>query len=318
MYSVELAETYYRNPEKKSGYLIRELEAKGIPTDKHTFFVGDILPSYIDKIGSGIDFLILDTMHVLPGEILDFLVTLPYLKRNAVVVIHDTCLQHLSYNYKAIATNVLFGTVVANKFLNNQEVYPSIAAFQISSDTYKYILDVFNALMIPWTYMLNDYQQKKYRAVYQKFYCESCLKLYDQASLASLKTYERNNKWNIEQYFNYLKCSIFHGFEKIYIYGTGKRGTTVLWYLENYAIKIDGFIVSDDHYNRDNFRGYAVIKYSNYSNSEGKLIVLAADSKELEEKLFDSGYCWFKIPDTYWWKMQYFESENIEKCRSII
>ena len=48
-----------------------------------------INPDVIDEIGSDIDFLILDTLHIVPGEILDFLVCLPYLTKDAIVVLHD-------------------------------------------------------------------------------------------------------------------------------------------------------------------------------------------------------------------------------------
>lgn len=36
---------------------------------------------------NGVGFVILDTVHILPGEVLDFLTILPHLKDNAIVLI---------------------------------------------------------------------------------------------------------------------------------------------------------------------------------------------------------------------------------------
>lgn len=39
----------------------------------HEFYLGKYLPQVIDEIGGNIDFVILDTVHYTPGELLDFL-----------------------------------------------------------------------------------------------------------------------------------------------------------------------------------------------------------------------------------------------------
>lgn len=127
---------------------------------KHEFMLGTTLPFVIDKIGGDIDFVILDTTHSLPGEILDFLVVLPYLKNDAVVCMHDVSLCQRTVNSVfSHATGVLFSAVVADKFLNLilddtlQLRYPNIAAFQINPDTMKNIADVFLALILRWVYL---------------------------------------------------------------------------------------------------------------------------------------------------------------------
>ena len=74
MYSVDLNTRYYRDPEKaETGYLYRQAEKEIDFKIKHEFLLGKSLPFWIDKIGAGIDFLILDTVHSMPGEMLDFL-----------------------------------------------------------------------------------------------------------------------------------------------------------------------------------------------------------------------------------------------------
>ena len=44
-------------------------------------FKGNIATEYIEKIDNNIDFAMIDTAHFEPGEILDFLIILPFLKK---------------------------------------------------------------------------------------------------------------------------------------------------------------------------------------------------------------------------------------------
>ena len=108
---------------------------------EHSLLIG-LTPNLIDKIGPDIDLLILDAIHMLPGEILDFLICLPYLTRDALVVLHDVIAYHFvgadAYYW---ATQILLDTVVADKMpvfnVDNAMGYPNIAAFRINGDTKK-------------------------------------------------------------------------------------------------------------------------------------------------------------------------------------
>ena len=50
-----------------------------------TLFKGNITAKFIENIGKEIDMVFLDTSHFEPGEILDFLMVLPFLKEEAIV-----------------------------------------------------------------------------------------------------------------------------------------------------------------------------------------------------------------------------------------
>ena len=56
---------------------------------KWILFKGNMATEYIEQIGDNIDMVFIDTAHFEPGEILDFLIVLPFLKENAIVIIHD-------------------------------------------------------------------------------------------------------------------------------------------------------------------------------------------------------------------------------------
>lgn len=95
---MDLDENYYRNRSQKIGYLAEECKKILQGSIKYKLFTGKFAPHCLPVIGEDIDFLILDTVHSLPGELLDFLACYPYLKRGSVVILHDIALNHLSYN----------------------------------------------------------------------------------------------------------------------------------------------------------------------------------------------------------------------------
>lgn len=154
---------------------------------KHELHLGKYLPQVIDEIGKQIDFVILDTVHFVPGEILDFLAMLPYLKAGAIVVLHDVALNHYSRPAwtNAYCTGLLFGAVSAEKFLNFQTddgkskfVYPNIAAFQINEQTRRNIDQVFLALSINWFYMPKPDEMQIYLAHYRRYYPSDLCKIF--------------------------------------------------------------------------------------------------------------------------------------------
>ena len=160
MYSVELLDYVHCAPEKKAGY-IGEKAKELLEIKHHRLFTGKCLPEVVHEIGDGIDFLILDTTHTLPGEVLDFLAAYPFLSPDAVVCMHD-----IRQNFKStgtqlsIATNALFSAVAAEKYINEDmkrtHGYPNIGAFQITGDTGKYITNIASCLMLPWKTTPNE------------------------------------------------------------------------------------------------------------------------------------------------------------------
>ena len=98
MYSIDCLEYFYADKSKKTGFMGEEAKKNigGTGRCKHTFLLG-ISANLLNDIGPGIDFLILDTSHTLPGELLEFITCLPYLEDDAIVVLHDINLQHLGH-----------------------------------------------------------------------------------------------------------------------------------------------------------------------------------------------------------------------------
>lgn len=292
MYSVDLSERFYRVPEKVCGYLIHAAGECGISLSHHTLMLGKVVAARLEEIGRDIDFLILDTTHSMPGENLDFLACFPYLKNDAVVVLHDTAL-HLrglkkSFSY---ATSILFQTVVANKFLNNTVAHPNIVAFQITEDTSKYIADVFAALMIPWKYIPEAEQLHEYEAVLTRHYPEDCMRLYHQAKKKMIALDSQR-----VPYVELWNTSTSFARQNVLLYGTKNMAHTCFLYLAKHGIEVTGFVVSDGYKEADLCDGLPVYNFSEipYNKTE-TLIIQANMAKEVTAILEASDWKWLKI-----------------------
>ena len=195
MYSVDLSNELYYDKTKNTGHVAAFAKENNLFAPQstlcgeHKFYLGKYLPQVIDEICGDIDFVILDTVHYTPGELLDFPVMLPYIKDGSVVVLHDIVLNQANLSWHkpdAHATGLLLSAVTAHeKFLNSQAAntfnYPNIGAFRIDESTRANIENVFLALMLTWNYLPKDDEVKIYREFYQKHYPEELLTIFDEA-----------------------------------------------------------------------------------------------------------------------------------------
>ena len=189
MHSVDLSERFYRQPKLNTGFMAAFAKEKvfGELRGTHEFHLGKVLPQVIDEIGGEIDFMILDTVHSMPGEVLDFLAVLPYLKVGSVVVLHDVSLNQSKVQslFNSHATTVLFSAVTAEKFLNFDEQalfrYPNIGAFQINEQTLENIENVFLTMILRWIYMPPEKEIVTYRRHYKRFYSAELCEIFQEA-----------------------------------------------------------------------------------------------------------------------------------------
>ena len=316
IYSVDISEQYHRDLKKddksvmrKTGFLIKEISGYGNELSKHTLLTGKLLPERLDEIGDDIDFLILDTTHCMPGELLDFIAAFPYLAENAVVVLHDIILWHKQDRRRGrssspfFCTGILFQTVTADKFLNHQEIYPNIGAFRINKDTVKYITDLFVALMITWSYMLKSEQLAEYEKLIEKKYSAECLQLYQQAVLAadSWFNWNKEDEKIMEMVKGMMRGICQDSIQNILLYGAGKRGTKFIDLAKSWGVKINGFIVSDSHHKTESVKGLPVYSYSQIPfHVDETLIIQTANSLEVEYRLRQSKFHWISLPDVFW------------------
>ena len=159
LHSVDYSERWYKDHRKRSGFVVEERcpELRG----KWRLHAGGVAARFIDEIGDGIDFCLIDTAHVLPGEVLDFLMVCPFFHKGTVVVFHDLCL-HTWPQVRArnsFASSLIFNAIdepkITIRAIDPPMLFPNIGAVQIDNDMPKvdYIDDLLRFLTFPWKYV---------------------------------------------------------------------------------------------------------------------------------------------------------------------
>jgi len=133
-----------------------------IPTSRWQLIEGCDTSKVVAKLAADgkFDFVVIDSMHLHPVESLNFLSILPFLNEGTIVVLHDiSVFVFPKENGTNLAARILYSSVVAEKLSpyygdeiheNSLQGITNIAAFQISTDTLKYIGNVFDGLYLPW------------------------------------------------------------------------------------------------------------------------------------------------------------------------
>ena len=186
LYSIDIRENCYCMPEHKTGFAVEEFpELK----KKWTLYTGGIAADFLDEIGDDIDLCLIDTVHALPGEIFDFLMVLPYLKSDAIIIFHDTNLHVRKDNQlnNQIVNNLLMSSISGKKLIPEcvlninwfGKFFNNIGAIQVDASTFSNIYEIFNILTIKWHYFPNNYIITTFKNFLQKFYNEYYVKYFD-------------------------------------------------------------------------------------------------------------------------------------------
>lgn len=287
IFSVDKFENYYRVPSKKTGHLLKEMVMcdgyEDILEYQH-LLIGKSIPFYIEEIGNNVDFLIIDTTHALPGELLDFFVCLPYLKEGAIVVLHDTVCNILE-NSNSFATKILFDVVKAKKIVNfsvDEEKYtrlPNIMAFEITEDTKVNAKDVLSALTLNWQYGLEDDEKLKYAQLISKNYGDSFRNLFFGIATVNIRNLYLN------QISNYFDSTLIDRWielkSPVLIYGNGMWASKFLTIAKTEDLEISGMIVSDNiDMEKEMNREVPIYKISDIpDNYKDNKIIYALDKK---------------------------------------
>lgn len=169
--SVDLNTEWYRDNTRKTAWFMNMA-----PGEKMNWrlLTGKYLPEVIEGLEAPFDFCILDTVHRMPGELLDYLVALPFMQTGGIFAFHDVIL-HLCHRSSQYSNQILFDVCVGDKIMLLNSRYgnlPNIAAVKITDDTYKYVANVFMALAMKWSYSLSDNEFFIYYNFFNKYYGE--------------------------------------------------------------------------------------------------------------------------------------------------
>ena len=182
LYALDYNTTYYLDLcgggeyNRKSGFLVQEI----IPhlSSYYHLYTGGFCANHLDKIGGEIDFCIIDTVHSAPGEAFDFLMVLPYLAPNAVIILHDIAYHCLAPNKYSHICALLFLSLVGEKKIPSQyapyeNIFQNIGSCMLASQQNDYLDLYFRILHIPWEYMPSEEDLSIFKNHILKHYGES-------------------------------------------------------------------------------------------------------------------------------------------------
>ena len=186
LYSIEKLINLKYDISKKSGYLIKDKFQNLM--DKWTFYVGGITAEFIEKIGGDIDLVFLDTAHYTPGEMLDWLQVLPFLKEEAILVLHDTFLMYLFGNVEKTkrnySNNQLFcyirGDLIVPSY-TSRDFEKNIGAIKLHKNQKRYFIQYFLSLGTQWEYMPESKDIDIMKKFFMKYYGERYTKIFEEA-----------------------------------------------------------------------------------------------------------------------------------------
>ena len=180
LYSIDYNEWHYRIKDKKTGFLLDDYPEL---RKNWTLKTGGMACKFLDEISSSeneeekFDFCFIDTVHSIPGEILDTLQVLPYLKKNAIICFHDTNLQ-LSGGKRLLfcVNNLLMSVLSGKKMLPYYKPFSSaygtyfsnIGAVRLNGESN--IFELFNLLSLAWRYIPNIKDLNELKLFYERFY----------------------------------------------------------------------------------------------------------------------------------------------------
>ena len=259
IYSVDLNYKMWNDPSLNTGFVLEKC-VKNFKYVKNNLLTGYVAAHWLEKIGGNIDFLILDTTHTLPGEVLDFLACYPFLSKDAVVVLHDVALNHtgvshpeslyeMKYFSSAFATKVLLMSVYAEKYYMADSINPyqisNISAFKLTEETGKYLENVISSLTLTWDYIPDMLQWLDYRGIFSKYYENGLARKLEniyclQKRADSYRYISSHYKGEIRTFYERWKKS-----KDIYIYGCGFLGEKYYFFSKENNLPLKGMIVSD-------------------------------------------------------------------------
>ena len=171
---------------------------------KWTLYKGNIATEYLEKIGNNIDMLLIDTAHFEPGEILDFLIALPFLKEESIVIFHDIANQitHSERGRNEWAPYIIFNAIRGEKFIPSGKfiLKQDIGAIKLYKNQRKYYNDYFRLLGGQWQYFPKEIHINQIKKFFSKYYTKDCLNIFEEAVTFNRNFVKLNPKSIIYKY----------------------------------------------------------------------------------------------------------------------
>ena len=188
LYSCDLEKKHYYQTNLDVGFIVKDYfpEFK----NKWKLFTGNTTAAFIEQIGKDIDFVFIDTAHVMPGEVLNMIEIFPFLKKNAIIVFDDINTQakkrlfNLDNFYPC--NNLLMSVLRGKKIIFEEKKkktfdFTKLGAIILDDNQEKYYYDYFLLLSNNWSYMPKEFEINTIRSIVKKYYDDLYLQMFDKA-----------------------------------------------------------------------------------------------------------------------------------------
>ena len=188
LYSIDLEKKHYLKNSFDVGYIVRDYFPEFLNNWK--LFTGNTTASFIELIGNDIDFAFIDTAHVMPGEVLNIIEILPFLKKNAIIAFDDIDHQARDVEIKSnnfhSCNNLLFSVLRGEKIIYNQNYnntfnFRKLGAVILDDNQEDYYFEYFYLLTNNWSYMPQHFEIVAIREIIKKYYNPFFLSIFDKA-----------------------------------------------------------------------------------------------------------------------------------------
>jgi glycosyltransferase involved in cell wall biosynthesis len=136
---------------------------------------------YFDALPEeGIDICFIDTAHFNPGEHLNILEVLPFMKKNGIVIYHDTS-YHSMFGADGTTCHISINTLNGKRlFLKSEQTMslPNIGAIILDDNIDDMLFPLFSNLSLPWSYKITEDDFVEMFKYFSKYYSSALLRIY--------------------------------------------------------------------------------------------------------------------------------------------
>lgn len=185
LYSFDYNTIWYRDVQlgqdngRRTAFLVNQIVPKLI--HKWEFYTGGVPCKYFDKLPQdGVDICFIDTAHYNPGEHFNILEVLPFMKKNGIVIYHDTAYHSLS-NPIGTTCCVSINTLNGKRILLKSEHrvgLPNIGAIILDENIENMLFPLFSNLSLPWHSKITNDDFIQMFKHFSKYYSEELMQIY--------------------------------------------------------------------------------------------------------------------------------------------
>lgn len=185
LYSFDYNTNWYRDQNsgqdkgRKSGFLVNQIVPDLV--SKWELYTGGVPCKYFDSLpAEGVDVCFIDTAHISPGEHMNILEILPFMKKNGIIIYHDTSYHTLRFEIgttNCVSINTLSGKRIILKSENTAGL-PNIGAIILDENVEDMLYPLFSNLSMPWYYKISDEDFTDMLKHFSRYYSRELVQIY--------------------------------------------------------------------------------------------------------------------------------------------